>query len=116
MSLQSAIDAITAQQPKVRNDIWMVGEQLKDMIRAEPKWADMIEMDIKNKDQNLEAIAKKIRERASKNKVGGVGCVTPAEADEIIVLHEGRIAERGRHEDLLARGGYYKKLNDMQAL
>ena len=37
-------------------------------------------------------------------------------ADEIIVLHEGRIAERGRHEDLLALGGYYKKLNDMQAL
>ena len=37
-------------------------------------------------------------------------------ADEIIVLHEGRIAERGRHEDLLAMGGYYKKLNDMQAL
>ena len=37
-------------------------------------------------------------------------------ADEIIVLHEGRIAERGRHEDLLSLGGYYKKLNDMQAL
>jgi ATP-binding cassette subfamily B protein/subfamily B ATP-binding cassette protein MsbA len=37
-------------------------------------------------------------------------------ADEIIVLHEGRIAERGRHEDLLASNGYYKKLNDMQAL
>ena len=84
MSLQSAIDAINAQQPKLRNDIWMVGEQLKDMIRAEPKWADMIEMDIKNKDQNLEAIAKKIRERASKNKVGSFGCVTPIEAEEII--------------------------------
>ena len=37
-------------------------------------------------------------------------------ADEIVVLHEGRIAERGRHEELLARDGYYKKLNDMQAL
>ena len=37
-------------------------------------------------------------------------------ADEIIVLHEGRIAERGRHEGLLAKNGYYKKLNDMQAL
>lgn len=37
-------------------------------------------------------------------------------ADEIIVLHEGRIAERGRHEELLAKDGYYKKLNDMQAL
>ena len=84
MSLQSAIEAISAQQPKLRNDVWMVGEQIKDMIRAEPEWAVMIEMDIKNKDQNLEAIAKKIRERASKNKVGGFGCVTPAEAEEII--------------------------------
>ena len=37
-------------------------------------------------------------------------------ADEIIVLHEGRIVERGKHEELLALGGYYKKLNDMQAL
>lgn len=37
-------------------------------------------------------------------------------ADEILVLHEGRIVERGRHEELLAKDGYYRKLNDMQAL
>ena len=37
-------------------------------------------------------------------------------SDEIIVMHEGRIVERGKHEDLIALGGYYKKLNDMQSL
>ena len=37
-------------------------------------------------------------------------------ADEIIVMHEGRIVERGRHDELIARGGYYRKLHDMQAL
>ena len=37
-------------------------------------------------------------------------------ADEICVMHEGKIVERGKHEELLKLDGYYKKLNDMQAL
>ncbi len=35
-------------------------------------------------------------------------------ADEIYVLHDGQIVERGTHEQLLAADGYYKKLHDMQ--
>ena len=35
-------------------------------------------------------------------------------ADEICVMHEGRIVERGTHDELIDKDGYYKKLHDMQ--
>ena len=37
-------------------------------------------------------------------------------SDEIIVMQEGRIVERGRHDELVNKNGYYKKLEDMQSL
>lgn len=37
-------------------------------------------------------------------------------ADEIFVLHEGRVVERGKHEELLELNGYYRRLHDMQSL
>ncbi len=41
---------------------------------------------------------------------------TVRKADEIIVMNEGRIVERGRHDELIALGGYYRKLYEMQTL
>ena len=40
---------------------------------------------------------------------------TIKKADEICVMHEGRIVERGRHEELIALNGYYRKLVEMQS-
>ena len=37
-------------------------------------------------------------------------------ADEIVVMQDGKIVERGRHDELITLNGYYRKLNDMQAL
>ena len=41
---------------------------------------------------------------------------TIKDADEIIVIDDGRIVERGKHDELIALNGYYRKLHDMQAL
>jgi ABC transporter, ATP-binding protein, msbA family len=37
-------------------------------------------------------------------------------SDEICVMHEGEIVERGTHEELMLLNGYYKKLHDMQEI
>ena len=37
-------------------------------------------------------------------------------ADEIYVLYEGEIVERGQHDELIEKNGYYKRLYDMQQL
>lgn len=80
-----AIAAIEAQQPKEHSAVWAAGEQLKDMIRGNESAAEILLTDLReNKEMTLAAAEKKIAERARKNKVGNCGCVTPAEAEDIL--------------------------------
>jgi subfamily B ATP-binding cassette protein MsbA len=39
---------------------------------------------------------------------------TVRHADKIVVLHHGKVVESGRHSELLARGGLYSRLYDLQ--
>lgn len=83
-AFEETMAAIEAQQPKERGPVWMVGEQLKDMLRAEPALADLLTKDLSGGGMTLADAEKKIAERARKNKVGNCGCVTPAEAEDIL--------------------------------
>ena len=83
---QDAIRAIEAQQAKVqpRSPQWMVGEQLKDICRCEPKSAELICQDLQVESMSITAAEKKIKAFADKHKTGSFSCVTPAEADAIL--------------------------------
>ena len=76
--------AIEAQQPKQRTAVWMVGEQLKDMLRAEPHLADIVKQDLTVKAMSLAECEKKIKAYADQHKTGNFACVIPSEAERII--------------------------------
>ena len=69
-------------------------------------------------DTESERLVQEALERLMKNRTTIViahRLSTIHNADEICVMHEGEIVERGRHEELLALNGYYKRLCDMQS-
>ena len=82
--LQIAIEKITAQQPKERTAVWMVGEQLKDILRGEPRLAELVVQDLEQEGLTLANCEKKIKEFADKHKTGNFACVIPSEAEQII--------------------------------
>lgn len=87
MSIQEdAIRAIEAKQAEVkpRSPQWMVGEQLKDICRREPRSAELIVQDLKAEDMSITAAEKKIKAFADKHKTGNFSCVTPEESDRIL--------------------------------
>lgn len=82
--LEEAIVAIEKQQPKERTPVWMVGEQLKDMLREEPELSEIVVQDLDVKEMSLAECEKKIKAFADKHRSKGFACVIPAEAEEII--------------------------------
>lgn len=92
--LEAAIAAIEAQQPKERTDVWMAGEQLKDMLRDEPRYAELIVQDLGNKELSLAKCAGQIKAYADKHRTGSFACVIPSEAERIIREFYG-LPERG---------------------
>lgn len=93
-NLKKTIEAIEQQQPKERTPVWMVGEQLKDMLREEPHLAELVVQDLEQKGMSLAECEKKIKAFADKGKSGGFSCVIPAEAERIIREFYG-LPERG---------------------
>ena len=83
---EQAIQAIEAQQTKVkeRSPQWMVGEQLKDICRLEPRSAELIAQDLQVKEMSITEAEKKIKAFADAHKTGSFACVTPAESDRIL--------------------------------
>ena len=82
----TVFEKIEAQQAKVEDhtDAWMVGEQLKDICRAEPRSAELIDKDLDIKEMSIRAAADKIKAYADKHRTGSFACVTPKEADKIL--------------------------------
>lgn len=84
--LQTALAAIEDQQKKHKQGSapWCVGEQLKDMLRAEPALAPLVEQDLAQPGMDLAGCELKIRDFAGKHKDGNVGFCGPADAERII--------------------------------
>lgn len=64
--------------------MWMVGEQLKEMCRADPACIHLLEQDLQVPEMSLAKAERKIEEYARKNKKGNQGCCPPNEADRIL--------------------------------
>lgn len=85
----NVFEKIEAQQKGKENTaIWMVGEQLKDICRADPHCADIVAADLENPAMSLEAAEKKIGAKADELRKGmkwtNCVCVPPNVAEGVI--------------------------------
>ena len=78
-------EMIEAQQKGKENTApWMVGEQLKDICRADPSAAAIVAEDLQNPDMSLEKCERQIKAWADKHKKGSCAVVPPNVAEEIV--------------------------------
>ena len=81
----NVFEKIEAQQKGKENTApWMVGEQLKDICRREPRAAELVDKDLDVKEMSIAECEKKIKAWADAHKKGSCAVVPPNVADEII--------------------------------
>lgn len=84
----TVFEKIEAQQKGYEyTDQWMVGQQLKEICEAEPHCAELVAVDLENKEMSLEAAARKIKAWADeqhKKVKGSCVCVPPDVAEMIL--------------------------------
>lgn len=78
------LKAIKAQQGKENTPVWMVGEQLKDMLEQDPAGQEIVLQDLAVPEMTLANCEKKIKAYADAHKTGNFACVTPKVAEDII--------------------------------
>ena len=83
------IAKIEAQQKGLENTgAWMAGEQLKDICRQEPSYADIVAADLENPDMSLEKAERQIKAKADELRKGiknaSCVCVPPNVAEDIL--------------------------------
>ena len=110
----------TAQELGERGSSLSVGErQLLSLARALAFDPDILVLDeaTSSVDSEIEA---RIEDATSRLMRGRTSLVvahrlsTVQGADRILVIHHGRLAEEGSHEDLLKAGGLYRRLHELQ--
>lgn len=80
----TVFEKIAAQQGAENTTVWMVGEQLKDMIRDCPGWQELVDQDLENESMSLAECEKKLKAYADKHRKGNFSCVVPSVAEKII--------------------------------
>lgn len=83
----TVFEKIEAQQAKLKDTepAWMVGEQLKDICRADPHCADIVAEDLENEAMSLEKAAAALKKYSDDNHgKARCFCITPKEAEQVL--------------------------------